>query len=773
MLKRLSFIVFLFCQQIEGLTARQIEEVTKHGIAFNGEIEARISQYDTSHYNLLINQVRIPIKTNTVHDAHFLNSSWKIQLKANKVASKPDAIDYELVFKCTTGNLHGGSVSVNFGFNNWAEENYVLIPSVAYNGNRYSWRRLRYSPKLHDIKDIGPNNPIIVNDVPKLTAGGAVSRIQDRSGAASTPAMGFRSAVDSTGWMILTGQGNDWGDYGLGVDESRNRDCAIFTISSPVVREQYTYHLCDSEYPSFDIPANYKTGDEIKINFRVYAFAAPHIQSLFDNFAAIRKSIDLDRQSSESLSYWACMQLLEQKFNQKNYVPQYGYYSVGMRENYLQDWQIGWTGGMISTYPLLFAGNAQTRQNVINNFNWLFSGGISPSGFYWDACSKGTNWIGGDIRNIHTKNWHLIRKSGDAVWYILKQFMLMQKMGISVHENWKQGNKRVCDTFVKLWQRYHQLGQFVDSQTGDIIVGGSASGAIVPAALVLAAQYYHQPVYLQTALQIGNYLNTNFTEKGITCGGPGDALQAFDSESAYALVESYTELYEATRDTLWLARAQNAAKQFASWVVSYNYLFADTTAFGKAKIHTIGAVYANVQNKHAAPGICTASGLALLKLYRYTGDTLYINLLHDIAHNIPQYLAYPTKLLANEPLGCVSERINLSDWEGPNTIGYMLPLSTWAETTLMLTTVEIPGLYIQPDNGFFIPFDNVLVKMLSNNREKLVLKVTNPTKFETHLTVLSENSHAAKLSLPENALYGQQKIIIKPYDSTILSFRKE
>ncbi len=101
---------------------------------------------------------------------------------------------------------------------------------------------------------------------------------------------------------------------------------------------------------------------------------------------------------------------------------EHGYYSVGPRTNFLQDWQIGWTGGMISTYPLLFAGGEQTRRNVLRNFDWLFPDGISPSGFFWDAGANGTEWIGGDIRKPHTGNWHLIRKSGDAVFFIVKQF---------------------------------------------------------------------------------------------------------------------------------------------------------------------------------------------------------------------------------------------------------------------------------------------------------------------------------------------------------------
>ncbi|MBC7588802.1 MAG: hypothetical protein H7178_10650, partial [Chitinophagaceae bacterium] len=437
---------------------------------------------------------------------------------------------------------------------------------------------------------------------------------------------------------------------------------------------------------------------------------------------------------------------------------------------YLQDWQIGWTGGMISTYPLLFAGNEQTRKNVLRNFDWLFPNGISPSGFYWDAGQKGNEWIGGDIRNFHTKNWHLIRKSGDAVWYIIKQFMLMEKQGTTVKPSWKEGNQKVCDALMKLWNRNHQLGQFIDSQTGEIIVGGSSSGAIVPAALALAAQYYQQPNYLTAAKEIADYFNENFTKKGISCGGPGDALQAFDSESAYALVESYITLYEHTKDTKWLTIAEDAAKQFATWVVSYNYRYNDTTAFAKAHIHTVGGVYANVQNKHSAPGMCTASGIGLLKLYRYTNNIFYLDLLQDIAHNITQYLPHPKKPLGNAPIGWVSERVNMTDWEGPQTIGYILPISTWAETSLMLTAIEVPGLYVQAAKNIVIPFDNVTVQTLGNNATELTIKVTNPTPVDANINLMEDRNSGSILG--ENALFNCKKISVKAGESIELIFKK-
>ena len=728
-------------------------------------LQARINQYDTQRYNLLINQQQFPLKEG-ITAQQVRNSRWEVKTSVKALVDDKDAQEFTLIFKCIEGSLADASLSATIEISQWDAKNYVLLPAAAYNGNKYISRKLRYSPKLYDVKDIGPNIPIILNDVPKLNEADGVSRIQERSGSLSTPAVGYVAQQQNKGVWMLTQQGNHLGDYGIDVEENRDRTKAYISITSPVVREQFLYKICDSRVPSWDEPRSFKKGDEISISFRLYDFTAQEPQHLFDKFTGIRKSYISDTMQKDILPFSACMTTLEEKFNQYNFVKEHGYYSVGLRENYLQDWQIGWTGGMISTYPLLVKGNAETKANVVRNFDWLFANGISPSGFYWDAGEKGTIWYGGDIRNPQSKNWHLIRKSGDAVWYILKQFSQMEKMGITVKPLWKDKNRLVCDAFVKLWNENQQLGQFINSQTGKISVGGSSSGAIVPAALALASVYYQEPKYLKAAQEIGDYLNENFTKKGISCGGPGDALQSFDSESSYALVESYTALYEHSKDKKWLQIAQNAANQFTSWVVSYNYQFPDTSAYHKLDIKTTGSVYANIQNKHTAPNICTYSGLALLKLYQYTQKPFYLDLLKDIAHGNTQYLAHPQNPFPQTPHGFMSEQVNMTDWEGKGSIGYILPLTTWAETSLMLTAIEIPGVYIEPKKEVFTAFDNIQVKKLKSDKQQLILRFSNTTKLKAEVNIVSVTEN--KQGLKEQ----QQVISLAPGTYKDLVFKK-
>ena len=162
--------------------------------------------------------------------------------------------------------------------------------------------------------------------------------------------------------------------------------------------------------------------------------------------------------------------------------------------------------------------------------------------------------------------------------------------------------------------------------------------------------------------------------------------EAPDSESAFALLESCVTLYEVTHDARCLDMARDAASLCSTWVVSYAYLFPDGSEFSRLGVNTTGAMFANVQNKHAAPGICTLSGDSLLRLYRLTGDDAYLELCKDIAFFLPQVVsradrpivAYDGRTL---PPGFIHERVNMSDWEGFRNIGETFCAFCWVKGT--------------------------------------------------------------------------------------------
>lgn len=738
-------------------------------------ISLRMNQFDPDRFNRSVMEQGYEMNgKGEVQSIQFQNSVWSVNPSFE--VQKDGVVDVKVTLQLVEGQLDHAAPSIDLTFDNWSVQNYVLLPGAAYNGNRFESRRIRYSPKLMDPRDYGPDQETIVSDVPRLNINEGPSKIQERSGSMTIPAAGFFSPSQQQGFWMLFPQANQWGDFGLSLEENKDRSKMTMSLTAPVVRETYKYRIADNRYPSDDVPPSFKPGDQVTFQFQLHTFPAENIQAIYDKLFHLRKSWIPEGSPDYAIPMSACFEVQEQKFNEQNFVPEHGYYAVGMRNGkyrFLQDWQIGWTGGMITTYPLLFAGQSTTVDKVIQNFDWLFDGGIAPSGFFWDAGESDGDqftWYGGDIRKLNTKDWHLIRKSGDAIYYIIKQLMLMEQKNIPVKAAWRAGTKTVCDALANLWEQNGQFGQFVDSQTGEIQSGGTTSGAIIPAGLSLAADYFKEPKYQVAAEASAEYFYQNYIAKGITNGGPGDAMQNPDSESSYAMLESFILLYEHTGEQKWLDYAEDMAKQFASWVMSYNYEFPANTTLGKMGIKTVGSVFANTQNKHGAPGICTHSGVALLRLYRATGNAQYLELLQDITRHIPQNLSHPLRPIEGMKMGWMSERVSTTDWyEG---IGELMYGSTWAETALMLTFIEIPGLYVQPDRGFFYAFDQIKVTKEAEDEETLTLNISNPTEVPAEIKVLVENSSAYQQALGENHLLDTPTVQLAPGASIIKTFKK-
>jgi hypothetical protein len=734
------------------------------------KLEGRLSHYDG---NRLAETTAVPLAQSGMTNAplRFQQADWACNCRALPVPGRPEAIDFFLRFKVTGGSAQNCSIGARLGFEDWSKENYVLMPGALYNGNRFESRRLKYPPLVEDPADIAVKGPIIVTDIPRLNNHDGPSRVQLVTGDVATPAMGFYSPRLKSAVWLLTEQATRLGDTGLGIEETDQRDKAFFTLTAPRVRELYKYTICDMQRPSKDRGADLHAGDEVEMRFRLYVFPAESVQTLFDRFVEIRKDLSGPTKLRHQIPFSQAWEIQEEKYNRQNWVEQQGFYSVGLRENIYQTWQIGWVGGLMVTYPLLVEGNATSQARARRNFDFVFPKGMGPSGFF-HGVGDGEKWYNDGFGKPYAAKWHLLRKSADALYFILKQFLLLRKKDSTWKPTpaWELGTTRCANAFMRLWEKYGQFGQFVDLETGDIVVGGSTSAATACAGLALAAGFFSAPDYLRAAEAAADDYYERYVKAGISVGGPGEACQCPDSESAFGLLESFVVLYETTGDGKWLRRACDMAHQCATWMVSYNFHFPPQSLFGRLEMHSTGSVFANAQNKHSAPGIATLSGDSLFKLYRYTGKRIYLELIQELAHNLPQYLSRADRPVGKMPPGWMNERVELGDWLEP--IGEIFNGSCWCEVSNMLTWVGIPGLYVQPDAGLVCAIDHIDVETTQNTRQRLAIRVTNPTKFIAVVKVFAENSAQARQMLGQNGLWNCPKVKIPPGRSTSLHFRK-
>ncbi len=568
------------------------------------------------------------------------------------------------------------------------KDDFVLFPACCYNANKFKAKLMSYPP-MFSLSETGLDVPTTITDVPRLNED-ATGCISIDVGDLSVPCVGVFSQKNSRALLLFTPQQVKGTNIGF-----------EYTVGSITVHIPRDRCMNSPNKAHADRGLCFEKGERVELLYKSFSFECESIKEFYDMFFKNRKCMELPCEYSDSLTKESAFKILEDKWNKYNYNEKLQTYTVGAEYEdtfwgKYQVWQPGWVGGALTTYPLMKLGGELSVKRAIKTMDFLLST-QQKSGYFIGLVDMHGNYFDDGFSIEKTDDWHMVRKSADILYFLFKHFCVMEKKGIEVPQKYIDMTDKLARAFINTYKKYGQLGQFVSHITGDIIVGGSTAGALVPAGLVKYLQYFGKnEEILQIACDIAKKYYDNFTAKGYTTGGPGEILSSPDSESAFLLLESYVVLYEYTAQEFWLDAAKQQAHICASWTMAYNYKFPQNSEFGRLDIKTVGSVFANVQNKHSAPGICTLSGDSLYKLYKYTNDNLYKEFVCDIAKNIFQYISLDERPIYSReepkrklPQGYINERVNTSDWEGENFVGGVFYGSTWAETSALLTLAEL------------------------------------------------------------------------------------
>ena len=641
------------------------------------------------------------------------------------------------------------SLSLEMEKENWRGDEYVFLPAAVYDGNRMESRSLPYPPYCAQQNEDGSWTEVIT-DIPRLT-GGESSRLQLLSGDMSTPAAGYYSAGEKSGFLLL-GCHESKGRY-TGFTVEQERGCARFSVSAPGVREKTVYFFGDRPdgsgfYPdcsheSDDEGIILKKGENLTLTVKCCAFEADNINEYLRQVNKRREDLETGSEYC-SIPFSAAYDAVKKKCMKMNYSPE-GYFQVGIGHTVPAFWQAGWVGGGMNTLSYLLEDDGEARERALSTLRFITTKLQREDGWYVPMYAEGVCY-GDDFRDTDLPVL-LTRKDADLLYFLLKQAFALRKHQ-EVPEGMEESMRKQADAFVRLYEKNGQVGQFINMETETILAGDTASAAIVCGALALAWEYFQDGRYLETAEGLGALYWDKYLRRGLTNGGPGEICQAPDSESAFGLLESYVELYETTGKERWLEAAKDAFELAVTWVVSYDFAFPEGSTAQKMGAHTMGTVFANAQNKHSAPGICTLSGNSMLKLYRFTQDERYLTWAARISHALSQFVSLedrPVDTLDNKPLpaGFFNERVQMSDWEGKHTVGEFLYGSNWPETTMLLTYVEIPGIYVDIDKDIVKCIDHVTAKVTEKSAGQMTLEVTNPTRYDAVVTVLADHSDSA------------------------------
>lgn len=618
------------------------------------------------------------------------------------------------------------------------------------------------------------------------------------------------------GYLLFFEQRSEVGNFGLTLQENATSQAMRLTLSAPCVRTPNKYAMCTTREKSDDRGAVLRAGDCVTFTYTEYRFACNSVCEFFNRFFQYRHAAALPQSHPNEVTWNYAFKLIEEKYTRRNWQADFGFYTSSEAASGInRQWQTGWVGGAMNTLPGLLIGCEETREKSSQTLDFVFRELQHPSGFLYGIFCDGKAY--GDDPEPENKQIVMSRKNADALYYIAKLLLMMRGKGEPIPASWRSGLKRLADAFVLFYKKNGEIGQFMDLEQLEPHVGGSASGGLVGAGLALCADLFDQSNYLQTAEEISGEYYHNYIAKGFSTGGPGEILSCPDSESAFALLESFVVLYRYTGRGEWLEYAQDTASLCASWCVGYDYAYQRDTQFFQRGTATTGAVWASVQNKHAAPGICTMSGESLLHLYRATGDAAYLELLRDIAHNITQYVSTPEKpmyasyvwhngnahrhklmirgyaralavlsaksnglkkLLAPlyqsifNPVGRINERVNLSDWEGTNNVGEVPIGSCWCEVSAMLTYLEIPAVYVQPDTGFCFAMDHIECSVQSKTDSELVLALKNPTAQDAEYRIFVENDSDRAMPLREPCMCRFQTVRVQAHGTKTVVLKR-
>lgn len=731
----------------------------------NGVLNFSVGQFEgTDLVSRQIFSKNGPLKTNT--------GTWHLQLKNRPVSGHPEAVDISAFFRVEAGTAPSSAVEASFNFGHWNPENYVLVPAAVYNGNRYRAIGNAYSPTYPKDMYYNPSVPLTISNNPRLSIEkGVASTVQLQTGNAATPAMCFFSEKEKKGFIVLTGQRTRLGNNGLTISENAEKDSCRFGISAPAVRKLAPGF--GDFHNSGDVAPDWKTGDEVTLNFRVYVFKAESIPALLTKFMEVRKAFSGANQPRNLLPMSKLFEVVS-TITRGNFVqvPAGSYYTP---ENN-KDFQLGWVSGMMNTYPMLALNDEKERSRVAAELDFVVNKLQGKSGYFYGGIKANGELRPEKMHPDFNPVQAMVRKNADALLWFMKHLMLLkaQGHGNTIKAEWETAAEKLAKAFVRTWKSSGEFGQYIVPETGEIAVYNSTAAAIVPAGLALAADYFHDKEFMTVAADAAKfYYRRDVQKQGLTGGDCGDISQDANSESAFGFLESLMALYHYTGDKQWLKMAEVQAALCATWAISYDPVFPENSAIGKLGSHMAGAVWASIQNKHAAPGICTASGDYLFKLFRATGNVKYADLIRDIQHAQVEAVNMPGHVTTNNLIGSSMERIQPSDAEGKGSIGnFINTRNSWTETNGILMAMELPGIYLRPERKKMYVFDHVEAKRLGNNGSATILSIHNPTRYDASISILTETEKQAVTPLSYTAFVNWPKVKVKAGETIKVKINK-
>jgi len=289
---------------------------------------------------------------------------------------------------------------------------------------------------------------------------------------------------------------------------------------------------------------------------------------------------------------------------------------------------IGWCGGMSAVASLLMPGvdedNADYVDAARSVLDRLAAEGPSASGVLLD------NFDGEKYVPLARPEGVNTRVMSEALWIWVQLAELCERRTSIETGAWRGAIRGALQAMRDDQAASGELGFAMDPNTGKFIERRTCSAFMAIGPLARGARVFDDPSLLETAARAGDFY-TRFLDDEILYGATLDTGIAINSEDGYNALIAYMELYEATRETKWLALAQRACDWFLTFRWGYNQTYPEGTILDRLDFASKGFDTANVPNQH----LHTYGTLCLVeqvKLWHYTGKLGYLKRAGDLVN---------------------------------------------------------------------------------------------------------------------------------------------
>ena len=273
-----------------------------------------------------------------------------------------------------------------------------------------------------------------------------------------------------------------------------------------------------------------------------------------------------------------------------------------------------------------------------------------------------------------------LRCVGDGMKAILRAYQREKKHGFE-HPEWLAWAKQFADWLLMQQQPQGGFPRAWNAGSAEVLYDSPNASFCVITFLVQLGQITGDSKYTAAATRAGDFCWGSAQKHGKFIGGTIDNADVIDKEAATISLESYLNLYDATKDPKWLQRARVAADNAETWMYIWNVPMPqdaeEEDLHWKRGASTVG-VQLIATGHTLVDAYMSFNADEYANLYRLTGDGHYREVARILLHNTKAMVELPDHPLGLNGPGWQQEHYSFSLPRGQGRHRLWLP---WVSTS--------------------------------------------------------------------------------------------